>query len=392
MLPTGWDAAAHQTWLKDQKLEAIQAVIQVLNQYGETKPLPLGMQLCYYLYTLTDYPSAIQLLETLHRQYPHAPELLLNLGVCLSRSERYAEAVERAQAYLKLQPNDPAAYDILADANHFIGNFDAAREAGTQSLRIKNASVPNPPSPLTLPDMTPQAFVANKPNVIAFSLWGDQPRYLRGALDNALQRPTVYPDWRLRFYVDNSVPAEIIQTLRSLGAEIVMESRDQSFAQRLCWRFKVANDQSVGRFLVRDIDSVINPREAWAVTQWMASDQWFHVMRDWWSHTDLMLAGMWGGIAGLLPELEPLVLEVESVILLRNIDQYLQREKIWPLIRHHCLVHDRYYTPGGTHPWDLPEPADNVHVGQCVFTAHRAEQEARLAAWLHALPSLQLNS
>ena len=26
-------------------------------------------------------------------------------------------------------------------------------------------------------------------------------------------------------------------------------------------------------------------------------------MRDWWTHTDLVLAGMWGGVAGVLPDL-----------------------------------------------------------------------------------------
>jgi hypothetical protein len=52
---------------------------------------------------------------------------------------------------------------------------------------------------------------------------------------------------------------------------------------------------------VRDADSVLNLRERLAVDDWLASGRWFHIMRDWWSHTDLVLAGMWGGVAGVLP-------------------------------------------------------------------------------------------
>ena len=46
--------------------------------------------------------------------------------------------------------------------------------------------------------------------VIAFSLWGDNPKYNVGAIKNAELAKVVYPGWVCRFYVGASVPQETI--------------------------------------------------------------------------------------------------------------------------------------------------------------------------------------
>jgi hypothetical protein len=60
------------------------------------------------------------------------------------------------------------------------------------------------------------------------------------------------------------------------------------------WRFLVMLDPLVDRFMSRDIDSDIIPREVAAVSQWLQSNFTFHVMRDHPSHGGFMLAGLWG--------------------------------------------------------------------------------------------------
>jgi hypothetical protein len=45
----------------------------------------------------------------------------------------------------------------------------------------------------------------------------------------------------------------------------------------------------------RDAGSVINMKEPAAVDARLDSDRHFHVPRDYYSHKDLMLAGMWSG-------------------------------------------------------------------------------------------------
>ena len=69
-------------------------------------------------------------------------------------------------------------------------------------------------------------------------------------------------------------------------------------------RFLVSDDPDVGYFLVRDCDSVVSAREAAAVAKWLGSGLPFHAMRDYYTHTDPLLAGMWGGIAGVFPDIK----------------------------------------------------------------------------------------
>ncbi len=106
-------------------------------------------------------------------------------------------------------------------------------------------------------------------------------------------------------------------------------------------------------------------------------------MRDWWSHTDLVLAGMWGGVAGVLPPLVPLLegyqpddgdAEYRSMVL---------RDRLWGYLSQSCLVHDRCFTPPGAMPWPQPVPGGSEHVGQDIFTAQRSR---RPVGWRPGLP------
>ncbi len=392
-MPKGWDAAAHAAWLKGQKDRAIQAMLAAINGHGPKKPLPLALQLVYYLYLIGQYRAGAGFLERVRPHYPQSPELLLNLGVLWSLAGDHAQSVACMKALVEIDPDNPVAFDSLAASFHRLGALDNARQAGTRALVLKDAASRGGPKACAWPARGPGEWLAGRGlrQVVSFSLWGANPRYLRGALDNAVQAPAVYPGWTLRYYVDDTVPADIRAALGTLGAEVVMEPPGQGLRQRLTWRFKVANDPQVGRFLVRDVDAVINPREAWAVAQWIASDRWFHTMRDWWTHTDLMLAGLWGGVAGVLPDLSQMLLRYRSKTMeTPHIDQIFLRDEVWPLIRAHCLVHDRCFGPPGAVGWDLPEPAGNTHVGQDEFAARRDEQAQRLADWVGRHTSLRL--
>ena len=227
--------------------------------------------------------------------------------------------------------------------------------------------------------------------MIAFSIWGSNPRYLRGALRNALLIPDLYPGWQARFHLDTTVPLEFKELLQSLGAEVRLMHAGQTMRQKLCWRFQVANDPAVGRFLVRDCDSVVNQREVAAVQQWLASERWFHVMRDWWSHTDPILAGLWGGVAGVLPDLTALLSTYRPPAKeTANVDQWFLRDLLWGSIRPLALVHDRCFRNEGSVPWPDPDPVGNRHVGQNEFGAQRPQQAAWLRAWIRRTPCLQL--
>jgi hypothetical protein len=93
-------------------------------------------------------------------------------------------------------------------------------------------------------------------------------------------------------------------------------------------------------------------------------------MRDWFTHTDLLLAGMWGGVGGILPA--PAVLlgaytswRVEN----DHVDQDILSETVWPVIRRNVLIHDSIFQPClGSVPFPPfgALPAGH-HIGQNAF-------------------------
>ena len=41
--------------------------------------------------------------------------------------------------------------------------------------------------------------------IISFSLWGDKPQYVVGAIKNAELAKEIFPEWKCRFYIDNTL-------------------------------------------------------------------------------------------------------------------------------------------------------------------------------------------
>lgn len=389
-VPKGWNAEACKLWSSGQQKEAIQTVVARVNA-EPGPPTPLAMQLSYYLIMLNDYRSGATVLASILQREPEYLEARINLAVCHSRGGDPARAIEQANQVLQKDPDNALAHDILTSAWSKLGNADEARRSGALALVLKDRATGPNPAGWVLPQTSPAAMARQpgKKHVISYSLWGKQPRYLRGALRNALLAPDLYPGWVCRFHVDSSVPADFLQALQLAGAEVVREADGQSLRQKLCWRFRVANDPGTGYFLVRDVDSVIGIREKRAVDAWLESDRWFHVMRDWWTHTDLILAGMWGGVAGVLPNLPQLLAAYKSgKAETPNIDQWFLRDRVWPLLRQSVLVHDRCFTPPGALPFPGDIPAGNYHVGQDEIAVRAEFQERLLSAWIERYPSL----
>lgn len=387
----GWDAKSHDIWQYGDKLSAIQSVLANINDIQGSKPAEIVLQLLYYLFMIGDFRSAAKFGERGLIDNPEHSELLLNVAVVSNRAGDHVRGRDLFARYVAVRPADPAGHDGLCHALYRTGDLAGAKKAGARALQLKDAASGHPEKPLGFPAASPSQWkgLSERRNVIAFSLFGDNPRYLRGALDNALAAPRIFPGWVLRFYCDATVPGEILAALRALHCEIFMEQAGAPLRERLSWRFQVANDPQVGRFLIRDVDSLVSEREAAAVAAWIESDAWFHVMRDWWTHTDLILAGMWGGVAGILPCLQTMMVHYQSAMVeTPNIDQWFLRDKVWPLIRTAGLVHDRLFDVPGITRWPVADPEGTMHVGQCEYTARPAMQEDRLASWRPALPSL----
>jgi Flp pilus assembly protein TadD len=281
-------------------------------------------------------------------------------GLDLSALEQAAMGLDRA---VMLAPDFLDARENLA-----ILLFQTYREAESLAqidrlLTQKAQVAAQEGAALALPPLRdrPAAPEGRVRDVVAFSLWGAADIYRRGAVENARLVPSVYPGWTCRIYHDDSVPPDILAELDALGAERVVMPPGSGPVSGLYWRFLASDDPTVRRFVCRDCDSRVGPRERAAVEAWIASGKPFHIMRDHPLHSELMLAGMWGGTAGLLPPLAPLIDRFAAAEADRWQDQRFLRSHLWPLIAAASLVHDSHQPDHGApfpnHPGDPAEHA-----------------------------------
>ncbi len=359
--------AALQHYKAGRFAEAIRLQVEVVNETSGLNPASLDDQkrLAAFLFAAGDHASTAAVMEQVVKLAPDDAESLTNYGVALSRTGRFAEAAKALERAVELAPEALNTRDALAAACYRLNRFDEARKHGEQSLELKDAGAASL-KVFAVPERLP-VFSTDDParNIIAFSLWGDGRKYTEGAIANAQAQAAIYPGWTCRFYVDETVPAPVRQKLASLGAEVQVMTRKNPF-DGLFWRFLPINDGHTRRFLVRDADSVINVREKAAVDEWLASGKAFHVMRDWWTHTEVMLAGLWGGAGGVLPPLTSLLKEFRPPSLANwHVDQWFLRQMVWPTARTSCLIHDSKFRCLGARDFpDGSELPSGRHVGQ----------------------------
>ena len=261
--------------------------------------------------------------------------------------------------------------DVLCHTAGDAGDQERVKRYGRASLRMKDQMAGRP---VALVDRVRPKFnfYEKSKNVIAFSLFGDNERYLRMAKENMKALPFVYPGWSCRFYVDGSVPQDNISELVSMGASVVVQRKphDRNTMSGLFWRFEIASDPKVDFFLVRDADSVINIREKVAVDQWISGEKNFHVIRDFYTHSELMLAGLWGGVGGRISNISDEIQQFHrlpggNVLGSANLDQAFLRSQVWPAVKQEVCIHDSVFHSEGSQDFPsvgLMEPVR--HVGQ----------------------------
>jgi hypothetical protein len=137
---------------------------------------------------------------------------------------------------------------------------------------------------------------------IAFSLWGDKPRYTEGMIRNAIIAPHVFEGWQLVCFHDNTVSRQVLLQLYNYRVKLVDASayERQGLKTGYFWRFLV-NDMAE-RWIVRDSDSRLNVRDLTAVEEWERSGKAWHVIRDDVAHVAFpdgtpkaVTTGGWGG-------------------------------------------------------------------------------------------------
>ena len=322
----------------------------------------------------SDFPVARQCCEEVLRFAPNNMRVLSDYALSLMRVGEQAKAYKVYQKiYQAPAPQRAQAaetwLDGLVEACGWLGKTDEVRRYGLEALEAADARFAQGQR-YPFPSSAPPPFDASKPeqNIIAFSLYGGQPRYCETLIKNVEVARELYPAWTCRVWLDESVPQHVWQRLRQAGAQLVDMSQEKAIFPTL-WRFLVMDDPTVRRFIVRDADSLLSEREAAAVEEWLASPYWFHHMRDYFSHTELLLAGMWGGCQGVFSGVGEWMRDFHARYTSseRFADQTFLKMVLWPTVRESVLNHDALFGFHGARAWPTHAPVrwrnESFHVG-----------------------------
>ena len=339
-------------------------------------------QLAFFLIAANRNDEAAATLLPVIETHPDNADLLGIIGLVYTNLKQHDRAITFLKRALTADAQNFMAADQLTRCYLAKREVGKAKQFGELSLKIKDEIYSSSSHALetSLEAKLPSAKGGR--NVIAFSLWGNNPRYLSGALRNVEMAEILYPDWQCRFYTNDTVPEHILRKLGARGVDV----RKMTIAKRpfdgLFWRFHAVSDTKIDRFLIRDCDSVINVKERVAVDEWLASGKHFHVMRDYYTHTDLVMAGMWGGVTGVIKNVEKVISDyVESHIQSRVMDQSFLNECLWSTIKESVLVHDSCFETkySSSFPPYCHLPPGR-HIGQDEFTYLKAQAALAVAS------------
>ena len=187
--------------------------------------------------------------------------------------------------------------------------------------------------------------------VISYALWGTNSLYLEGALCNARDSQIVYPGWIARFYHDASVTEDVLDALQAFEHVELVEMGETMGALGMFWRFHpMFDDDEIERFIVRDTDSIVTPREADAVAEWEESGKALHIIRDCESHNIPILGGTWGAKPGCVPMFAERMCAWLSMVQpdsnnprgeFHGNDQIFLAHIVWHSLQHNQLAHIR---------------------------------------------------
>jgi len=215
--------------------------------------------------------------------------------------------------------------------------------------------------------------IHNETRVISYGLYGSNPKYTNGAIRNAELRDTYFPGWEIWYYYDAQVPRQVLDKLKSFPGVRLIACGKNDGIMGMFWRFQVADDARVDRYIVRDVDSRLNSRERMAVEEWINSEYPLHLLRDHVNHCHPFNGGMWGGVKGAFDDIGGLQNQMKKIAGKKTQymgDMNFLNEGIYPMIKSKALSHDAYCCGKfeNSRPFPTKRPSNYQHVGQ-VFNA-----------------------
>ncbi len=175
--------------------------------------------------------------------------------------------------------------------------------------------------------------------VFSFCLYGSNPKYTTGVIENIKIINQKFPEWFTYVYYDD-VPENVLDEIKTYNNIELLKS-NYTGAKTMLDRFKPIDNKDVEIMMVRDVDSRIHNRDIWAIKSFIKSDKQFHIIRDHKWHTALVMGGLWGIKQGLLK------FNIENDISKycdrwpnqQQVDQIYLINFLYPEIKNHTLIH-----------------------------------------------------
>ena len=194
--------------------------------------------------------------------------------------------------------------------------------------------------------------------IISYSLFGNEKKYIDGAIWNALNYKAYFPDWKARFYIREPIAPEI-EAILAKHAEIEVCESDAKNMYSV--RFLPLVDDST--CIVRDVDSRFTVRDVRCVKEWLESDKKFHTIRDHPYHIDEQYpiqGGLWGkrGVIEnkLILKLVKHICETETKL---YSDQAWLKNNIWKHYHDQFMIHQYDQIPWMRDSW-----SEETHCGR----------------------------
>jgi len=190
--------------------------------------------------------------------------------------------------------------------------------------------------------------------VFSFCLYGTEPNYYTGLLENIEIIKQYYPDFTIVVHKGFCDPTWVIPE----GVEVNTTNREGAINALL--RYLSLCTAEVG--FVRDTDSRITARDRWCIDEFLKSDKVYHSIRDHYWHQSKLMAGTFGWKRAL-----PLMMPTHEVPY--GFDEQFLTQCVYEQIKPDLLVHTSVRAFAGEHAEWIERPCEDKHdfVGNVIW-------------------------
>lgn len=186
--------------------------------------------------------------------------------------------------------------------------------------------------------------------------------YWLGLLNNIRLIPHVMPDWTPMVFTE---PGHFLTPILN-ELEVTTIPCENTYGNLFgtTWRLYALGLPDITHVVCRDADSVITPKDAWCVEEWVKSGKTLHRIVDFNSPFPVC-TGCFGIKGGLYPDIEKQIHDfIPQYGSNYHCDEAFLKVTVWKDYQHDCLTHGQ-----GGDPFNPEKQANLVFTGFKIHTA-----------------------